>query len=137
MNNEQFEDPCAILYTIQGDKSKDDFSHFIELIEHMQYKTFGCHVAHVVVGNSKNPQSEFKLIGFKYTVTINVEDPQLQSAIETKDEAYRITITKDGTTINAPKYVGFVHALETFMQSITCDKYHITNCSMIKLPIQI
>ena len=70
-------------------------------------------------------------------MAINVEDPKLQSAFETKDEAYKIVIARDGTTINAPKYVGFVHALETFMQSITCDKYHITNCSMIKLPIEI
>ena len=52
MEELKFEDPCAILYTIHGDKSTADFSHFIELIEHMQYKTFGCHVAHVVVGNS-------------------------------------------------------------------------------------
>ena len=48
-----------------------------------------------------------------------------------------MSINKDETTINSDHYVGFVHALETFYQSITCDKLHITNCSMIKLPIKI
>lgn len=79
----------------------------------------------------------FKLVGFDYIVNIDVTDPKLQSAFATKDEAYRIKIDKQEAQINAEKYVGFVHALETFMQSITCDKYHVTNCSMIKLPISI
>ena len=131
----KFEDPCSILYSIQGDNSKQDFSHFIELIEHQQYKSFGCHVAHTVFVNQGKPLESFKLIGFDYVVTVEVGDPALASVFTTKEEAYHLTITKSDAHISAKKYVGFVRGLETFMQSITCDKYHVTNCSMIKLPI--
>ena len=48
-----------------------------------------------------------------------------------------MSITESGTSITAPKYVGFVHGLETFLQAITCDKLHLKNCAMVKLPIEV
>ena len=80
-NNEErkFEDPCSILFTIKGDKAKNDYKHFIELIEHQQYRTFGCHIAHTIIGDENN----FKLVGFKYIVNIEVKDPTLKSALTT------------------------------------------------------
>ena len=39
--------------------------------------------------------------------------------------------------LKADHYVGFVHALETFIQSIECGKFSVKKCAMKKLPIKI
>lgn len=72
----KFEDPCAILYSINtGDAATH--AHFVALIEHMQYKSFGCHTVGVIFNRLGD---ELKAVGFKYKVSISVEDPTLQSA---------------------------------------------------------
>lgn len=83
------EDPCSIVYLIKGDKEQNDYSAFQELIEHQQYKTFKCHVSHVLVGNTLD---DYQLNGFKYKVYIDVTNPKLQSFTKTSEEAYSITI---------------------------------------------
>lgn len=64
-------------------------------------------------------------------------NPKLQSFTKTTEEAYSISIQEGKAEIKAHFYVGFVRALETLMQSVTCDKYHVRNCEMVKLPINI
>lgn len=45
-------------------------------------------------------------------------------------------INADGAILKADTYVGFVRALETLMQSITCNK-RSKKCTMSYLPIKI
>ena len=81
--------------------------------------------------------STFVLRGFKYTVEINVKNSELKSAFETKEESYKVEIKEGKAILEADHYVGFVHALETFYQSIECGKFSVKNCTMKKLPIKI
>lgn len=76
------EDPCSVAFLIFGNKDENDYSHFKELIDHQMYKTFKCHIAHVLIGQSNI--DALKLEGFKYKVNIEVENPQLQSALKTE-----------------------------------------------------
>lgn len=71
--------PCSILYTIKKSLVKSDYGHFVELIEHQQFKAFGCHLAHVVIGEDVE-----NIKGFSYHVSVSVVDPVLKSAFTTK-----------------------------------------------------
>ena len=64
-NNYVIEDPCRIFYHIKADKQSNDYSHFKELIDHQQLKTFHCHISNLVITNDL---STIALRGFKYTV---------------------------------------------------------------------
>ena len=69
-------------------------------------------------------------------MNIDVVNPELKSSFKTNEEKYTAEITSEGAKLKSDTYVGFVRALETFMQSITCNK-KATKCSMSYLPITI
>lgn len=79
----------------------------------------------------------WELRGFGYVVRVGLGDYRLRSVFETGREGYRIEIGDQGAEIRARSYVGFVWALETFMQSFTCPKLQSGNCTLLKLPIVI
>ena len=52
INNQDFhiiKNPCRIIYHIKGNKNKNDFHHFKELIDHQQMKTFNCNLGNVLI----------------------------------------------------------------------------------------
>lgn len=51
------------------------------MIEHQQYKTFGCHLSHISVGEMNHVVAK----GFKYIVAIKITDYELKSAFKTSD----------------------------------------------------
>lgn len=73
------DNPCKILYIINNSPDKKQYSHFVELIEHQQLKTFRCHISHILMGQTLH----FKPIGFNYTVNIDVANPELKSSFKT------------------------------------------------------
>jgi hexosaminidase len=72
-----------------------------------------------------------------HTVEIQVQDPTLKSAFTVKEEAYEAHINENNTILKADHYVGFVHALETFLQAIECPRYKTKNCELKHLPLII
>ena len=60
------DNPCSKLYRIKGSTAQKVYSHLVELIEHQQLKTFGCHLSHIAIGKYETYQSN----GFKYEVHI-------------------------------------------------------------------
>lgn len=61
-----FENPCKTLFTVKSEQAIGNYSHFVELIEHQQYRAFGCRLAHVIIGDSEG----YQLKGFDYRVNI-------------------------------------------------------------------
>lgn len=120
--------PCSISYSLKSLNKSEDFSHVQELIEDQQYKTFKC--------RSANFQTEdtVRMKVREFLVEIELMDSSLESAFNKKEEAYSLKITKGKALIQARHYVGFVRALETFLQSITCNR-HSKDCFMLALPI--
>lgn len=89
-------------------------------------KTLSCHLPNVVI----SPELGMEPQGFDYKVEISIDDAELKSAFKTEEEQYELTITSKSAQIRSITYVGFVRALETFMQSIRCARFRTKNCNL-------
>ena len=105
--------PCLISYIISNSGT-----HFDELIEHQQYKSFACHDYHISTQMDPNQDTE-------YTVEIKVMDPTLRSPLKIEEEKYTLSITKERTVITADYYPGVVRGLETFIQAVQCHRFSV------------
>jgi N-acetyl-beta-hexosaminidase len=96
-------------------------------------KSFKCNIPNYVV----TPTLKASLIGFSFKVEASILDPELRSVFTVEEEAYELNINQNDAQIEAKTYVGFVRALETFLQSIQCPRHKVKGCEIPNLPITI